>query len=325
MFINVRPVHRLVTAICGAFIAFTAQAQPSFPSKPVHIVVPYLAGGIGDQLARAIQKPMQEFLQQPVIVDNMVGAGGVIGTAFVARAPKDGYTLILGNTGPLSISPQVSKTAYNPKTDFVPISGIAQAPLLLAVPANSTAKSVNDFVRDARASGTSWNFGSTGVASLSHLSGEYLNYAAGLQLTHVPYNGGAQMVAAFVGGDLQAAFVTGPDSAAMLQSGKIRYLAVATPQPTDVAPGLPTVAEGVPGFTSDVWYGILAPAGTPGSVVARLQEAVAQAVARVDAEKTFAGRFIELRATSPDELAQRIDRETQRWGGVIKNSKLVLN
>jgi tripartite-type tricarboxylate transporter receptor subunit TctC len=323
-FLNIRPVHCLIIAICSVLFASGVQAQQPFPSKPVHIVVPYLAGGIGDQLARAIQKPMQEFLGQPVIVDNMVGAGGVIGTAFVARAPRDGYTLVLGNTGPLSISPQVSKLAYNPRTDLVPVSGIAQAPLLLAVPTSSTAKTVSDFLRDAKASGTTWNFGSTGVASLSHLSGEYLNHAAGLQLTHVPYNGGAQMVAAFVGGDLQAAFVTGPDSAAMLQSGKIRYLAVASTQPTNIAPGLPTVAEGVPGFASDVWYGIMAPAGTPAPVVARLQEAIAHAVGRVEAERTFAGRYIELRASSPDELAQRIERETQRWGAVIQDAKLQL-
>lgn len=317
----------LVCAAAGLFgfaMASTVRAEDSFPSKPIKIVVPYPAGGVGDQLARAVQKPMQDFLKQPVIVENLIGAGGVIGSSFVARAPRDGYTLLLGNTGPIAISPQVSKIAYDPLKDFVPISLIAQAPLILAVPAANTAKSVKEFLDQARASGTAWNYGSTGIASLSHLTGEFFNSAAGTRITHVPYNGGAQMVTAFIGGDVQVAFVTGPDSAAMLQSGKIRYLAVASAQKTDIAPDLPTVAEALPGFTSDVWYGILAPAGIPEIAARRLHDAVAHAIAQLEAQKAFSGRYIEVKSSTSAELSERIRSETERWGRVIKAANINL-
>lgn len=313
-----------VASLCGLVAAPFALAQDAFPSKAIRIVVPYPAGGVGDQLARAVQKPMQDVLKHPVIVENMIGAGGVIGTSYVAKAPRDGYTLLLGNTGPIAISPQVSKTAYDPTKDFVPISLIAQAPLLLAIQASNTSKSVQEFIAQARASGTSWNFGSTGPASLSHLTGEFFNSAAGTRINHVPYNGGAQMVTAFVGGDLQAAFVTGPDSAAMLQSGRIRYLAVASAQKTDIAPGLPTLSEVLPGFTSDVWYGILAPTGIPDAVARRLHEAVAYAIAQPETQKIFSGRYMEVKSSTSAELSERIRAETERWGRVIKAANIDL-
>ena len=299
------------------------QAQESFPSRPIHIVVPYPAGGVGDQLVRAIQKPMQEILKQTVVVENRIGAGGTIGTTHVARSAPDGHTLVLGNSGPISVGPQVRKTPYDPIKDLVPVSQIANAPLILAVSANNTATSLPQFIEQAKTQ--SWNYGSTGPASLSHLTGEYFNTAAGLKLTHVPYNGGAQMVTAFGGGDLQVAFVTGPDSSAMLQSGKIRYLAVAAPKQTPIAPGLPAIAETLPGFVSAVWYGILAPAGVPDNVIKTLNNALVQAVAHPDTQKAFAGRYIELLSGTPEQLGALIRDETKHWGTEIQRMGLKLD
>jgi tripartite-type tricarboxylate transporter receptor subunit TctC len=296
-----------------------------FPSRPIRIVVPYAAGGSTDQLARAIQQPMQEFLKQPVIVDNKVGAGGAIGTDAVAKSAPDGYTLVFGNAGPMSIQPVLRKLAYDPIKDFRPISTVAITPLILAVPASSKDMTLADFLRSARKSGTDWNFGSVGNGSLSHLTGEYFNKFAGTKLMHVPYNGGAPMMTAFGGGQLQAAFVTGLDGIAMLQAGKVRYLAVASPSRTDVVSGLPAIAEQVPGFQSVGWFGVLAPRGVPDGVARKLHEAVAYAVARPEVREMFVARQVEARSSSPEELDTMIRQEMSRWAALGKELNLSLD
>jgi tripartite-type tricarboxylate transporter receptor subunit TctC len=316
--------RRLLAALAaGAFTAMalqTALAQDAYPSKPIRIVVPYAAGGTTDQLARAIQKPMQDFLKQPVIVDNRAGAGGTIGTDAVAKAPADGYTLVFGNTGPNAVVPLMRKIPYDPLKDLRAISTVALTPMILAIPADSPAKNLKEFLVLARQK--DWNFGSVGNGSLSHLTGEYFNHAAGLKLQHVPYNGGAPMMTAFGGGQLQAAFVTGLDGAAMLQAGKVKYLAVATPQRTEVVPGLPAIAEEVPGFRSIAWFGVLAPRGVPDDIAARLHEAVQYAVARPEVRKMFADRNIEARSSTPQELDKIIRDEMAQWGEVVKRSNI---
>lgn len=302
-----------------------ATAQEKFPSKPIRIVVPYAAGGSTDQLARAIQQPMSEFLKQPVIVDNRVGAGGAIGTELVVKSPADGYTLVFGNSGPNAVLPVLRKTPYDPLKDLRPISTVAITPMILAIAADNPAKNLKDFLALARKSGTDWNFGSVGNGSLSHLTGEYFNSKAGLSLTHIPFNGGAPMMTAFGGGQLQAAFVTGLDGIAMLQAGKVRYLAVGTPAPTPVVPGLPAIAEEVPGFRSVAWFGVLAPRGVPDAVATKVHEAVVYAVSRPEVKKMFADRNVEARSSSPDELDRMIRDEMAQWGDVAKRANIRLD
>lgn len=323
--------HRFKTATFRAFSPFLllfsaspmAQAQ-GFPSKPIHFIVPYAAGGTTDQLARAIQQPMQDFLKQPVIVENKTGAGGAIGTGAVAKSAPDGYTLVFGNPGPLSIQPVLRKLAYDPLKDLRPISLVAITPLILAVPASSKAETLADFLKTARNSGTAWNFGSVGNGSLSHLTGEYFNSLAGTQLTHIPYSGGAPMMMAFAGGQLQAAFVTGLDGQAMVQAGKARYIAVASPSRTPVVPGLPAIAEQVPGFQSASWFGVLAPSGVPDDVSKKLHEAVAYAVAQPEVKEMFLARQVEPRSSSPAELETIIRQEMSQWAALGKKLNLHL-
>ena len=309
-------------AACGfaALALQPARAQDAYPSKPIRIIVPYAAGGSTDQLARAIQKPMQDFLKQPIIVDNRPGAGGTLGTDLVAKAAPDGYTLDFGNTGPNAVVPLMRKIPYEPLKDLRPISTVALTPMILAVPANSPVKNLKEFL--ALAKQKDWNFGSVGNGSLSHLTGEYFNHAAGLKLTHVPYSGGAPMMTAFGGGQLQAAFVTGLDGAAMLQAGKVKYLAVATPQKTDVVPGLPAIADEVPGFRSIAWFGVLAPQGVPDAIAAKIHAAVQYAVARPEVQKMFADRNVEARSSTPQELDKIIRDEMAQWGEVVKRSNI---
>jgi len=313
----------LLRAVATAAIASTtliAAAQDTYPSGPIRIVVPYAAGGTTDQLARSIQRPMQDFLKQPVVIENKPGAGGTIGTDLVAKSPPDGYTIVFGNSGPNAIVPLMRKIPYDPLKDLRPISVVAFTPMILAIPADSPANNLKEFI--ALAKQKDWNFGSVGNGSLSHLTGEQLNSLAGLKLTHVPYNGGAPLMTAFAGGQLQAAFVTGLDGASMLQAGKIKYLAVATPQRTNTVPGLPAIAEEVPGFRSVAWFGILAPAGVADPIVEKLHAAIEYAVSQPEVRKLFAARNIEARATKPEEMAKVMRDETEQWGQVVKRANI---
>ncbi len=305
-----------------AAAAASSFAQEPFPSRPITVVVPYPAGGTTDQLARAIQKPMSDFLHQPVIVDNKAGAGGTIGTELVAKGPADGYTLVFGNSGPNAVVSLLRKIPYDPLKDLRPISTVAIAPMILAVPADSPAKNLKQFIALAREKSGQWNYGSVGAGSLSHLTGEYLNTLLGTKLVHVPYRGGAPMMTAFGSGQLQAAFVTGLDGASMVSSGKVKYLAVATPERTPVVPGLPAIGEEVPGFNSVAWFGILAPAGVPDAIANKLHEAIAYAVSRPEIRKMFADRNTEARSSSPQELDAMIRGEMKHWGQVISSANV---
>ncbi|MDQ2765146.1 MAG: tripartite tricarboxylate transporter substrate binding protein [Pseudomonadota bacterium] len=310
----------LAASALGALAQQPVLAQDTYPSKPIRMIVPYAAGGSTDQLARAIQQPMQDFLKQPVIVENRPGAGGTIGTDLVAKAAPDGYTLDFGNTGPNAVVGLMRKIPYDPLKDLRPVSTVALTPMILAVPADSPAKTLKEFL--ALAKQKDWNFGSVGNGSLSHLTGEYFNHLAGLKLQHVPYNGGAPMMIGFGGGQLQAAFVTGLDGAAMLQAGKVKYLAVATPKKTNVVPGLPAIADEVPGFRSVAWFGVLAPHGVSDDVAAKIHAAVQYAVSRPEVQKMFADRNVEARSSTPQEMDKIIRDEMVQWGEVIKRSNI---
>jgi len=307
---------RALLCVAALLCSVAAHAQ-SYPSKPIHIVVPYAAGGSTDQLARMIQQPLSETLGQPVIVENRPGAAGTIGVDYVARANPDGYTLVFGNTGPNAVVSLMRKVPYDQLKDLRPISTVALAPMILAVPSDSPAQNLKEFIAYARRPGQTLNFGSVGNGSLSHLTGEYFNDLAGLHLQHIPYNGGAPLMTAFLGGQIQAAFVTGLDGATLVASGKVRYLAVGTPGRSDVVPGLPAIAEDVPGFASTAWFGVLAPRGTPQEVVARLHTAIAGALERPELRRLFSEHKIEPRGSTPQELERIILGEVSQWGPVV--------
>jgi tripartite-type tricarboxylate transporter receptor subunit TctC len=321
-----RSALKIVAAGSAAAVAIPgfAQGGDPYPSKVIRIVVPYPAGGTTDQLARAVAQPMREILGQTVIVDNKPGAGGTLGTEYVAKQPADGYTLLFGNSGPSATTSLMRKLPYDVRKDFRPLSGVVRVPLILAVAADSPYKTVAEFVSWAKTQGTKLNYGSTGIGGSSHLASEYFNELAGTQFQHIPYQGGAPLVTAFGGGQVQMAFVTGLDGAAMVQAGKIRYLAVASPKRTDVLPGLPAIAEDVPGFSAVVWFGLLAPQGVPPQIADKLSSAIAAAVRRPDVRKSFIDRNVEPWGSTPQELARTIDGELTQWGPIIKKANITI-
>jgi len=319
-------VRRILSrAVLGGFVTLLsagASAADPYPSKPIRIVVPYAAGGTTDQLARVLQPALSESLGQTLIIDNKPGAGGTIGTELAVTAPPDGYTLVFGNNGPNALIQLMRPVAYDPIKDLRPIALVALTPMFFTVPADSPAKTLKEFIAYAKQNDGKLNIGSVGQGSFSHVTAEYFKQLAGLNMTHIPYNGGAPLMTAFAGGQVQAGFVTGLDGAALQRAGKVRYLAIATPQPSAVAPGVPTVAEALPGFKSYSWFAIFAPKGTPDDIVAKLNTAIVAAVARPEVQKFFADRNVEAKSSTAEGLAKLIQEDIAQWGPVIKKGAI---
>ena len=312
-------VVRIWTALLAWTLAGAALAQ-AFPNRPIRIVVPYPAGGATDQMARIIQQPLSEILGQPIIIENKAGAAGAIGTDAVAKAAPDGYTLAFGNAGPNSMGPAIKKAPYDPVRDLAPISFVANVPLFLAVHPTLPANSVKELIDLVRANPGKYNYGSVGIASASHLIGEYFNFVTGLKMVHVPYKGGAPAMLGFIGGEVQVMFMTGLDGLQHARAGKLKVLAIATEKPTELAPGVATIAETVPNFNGSVWFGLLAPAGTPAEVIARLQDAIARSVTRPNVRKALGDLSADALANTPEQFARVIAAELAQWTRLARES-----
>ncbi|QJW85174.1 tripartite tricarboxylate transporter substrate binding protein [Ramlibacter terrae] len=317
----------LVVPIVAGPAPAQAQQQPAdaYPSRPVRLVIPYPPGGSTDQLARALQQPLADFLKQPVVVENKAGAGGAIGTDMVAKAPPDGYTILFANSGPNAILPLLRKTPYDTARDLRSISTVAFMPMILAVPADSAAKDLRSFLELAKANGAV-ELRVRGKRLHVPFGGEYyLNMVSGLKLAHVPYGGAAPMMTALAGGQLEAAFVTGMDGTPMVQGGRIRYPGIGTPKRSSILPTVPAIGEQVPGFSTVVWFGIMAPAGVPEHVAARLHAAVVHAVGRPEVQRMFIDRNVEPRTSTPEELDRLIREESVQWKEVITRGGIKLD
>lgn len=306
--------------------AFSQQGE-AFPSRVIRIVVPYPAGGTTDQLARAIAQPMREVLGQTVIVENKPGAGGTIGTDYVAKQPADGYTLVFGNSGPSATAGLMRKLPYDPQKDFRPISGVMRVPMILAVPADSPHKSVAEFVAWARSRGDKVNYGSTGVGGASHLYSEYFNELAGTRFQHIPYTGAPPLLTAFAGGQVQMAFVTGLDGAAMVQAGKIRYLAVAAPRRIAQMPEVPTVKEagGPADFDINSFVSLVAPKGMAPDLAARINADVQKVLADPEVKARYNTFAFESLAWSPAEIRKQADIKFKTYEQLVKRKNITLD
>ena len=315
----------MIRALIAALVLFAAAgalAQQNYPSRPIHIVAPFEAGGATDIMARMIAQKFAESLGQPVIVDNRPGAGGGIGTAAVAKSPADGYTIVFGNLAPNAINPSIyTNLQYDAGKDFAPISVVATVPLILVTPSSSPARSVRELIALAKSAPGKLNFGSPGVGSVAHVVGEMFNTMAATRLMHVPYKGGAPAVRATLTGEVSMMFATVISAKPHIRSGKLRALGITSAERSPVAPDIPTIAEsGLPGFEVDVWFGLLAPAATPRAIVERLAHEVRRALDAPEIRAKFAELSAVPSPTTPDQFAAIIRADIAKWAKVVKES-----
>ena len=302
-----------------AVAAAVAGAQ-TYPVKPVRLVIPYPPGGGSDTIGRPLAQKMSEGLGQQVVVENRGGANGNIGMESVARSAPDGYTLVFALSAQLAINPGLyQKIPYDPIKDYAPISLLGEGGYILVVHPSLPAKTVKELIALAKARPGQIAYSSSGNGSGGHLAVELLNSMAGIRMLHVPYKGGGPALMDLIAGQVQVLFATQLASWPHIQIGRIRALAVSTAKRPASLPDLPTVAEsGLPGYDSGVWYGVLAPAGTPREIIARLNGEVVKALNQPDYRSLLVNNTIEPIGSPPERLSQYIRTELVKWAKVIK-------
>jgi tripartite-type tricarboxylate transporter receptor subunit TctC len=314
---------------CFRFVAWIAVAwlglaagpalAQGYPNKPLRLVVTFPSGGAPDILARLFSERAQ--LGQPIVVDNRAGAGGNIGADIVAKSPPDGYTLVIGTVGTHSINGALySKMPYDMVKDFAPVGHIASAPNLLVVTNELPVKTVAELIAYMKANPNKLSFGSPGIGSSVHVSGELFKSMTGTQMTHVPYKGRQFAIPDLVGGQIQLMFDNMPSALPMAKEGKIRAIAQTTLKRSPAAPDVPTVAETVPGFEATTWFAMFAPAGTPPDVVARLNGEMKRVFLLPDVQDKLKVLGLEPWLSTPDELAKYQGAEIVKWAKVVKDS-----
>jgi len=316
---------RFLTAIAAAALALAAPAlvrAQAFPSKPVKLVVPQTPGGASDALARIVGQKLSERWGQPVVIENKAGAGGNLGTDFVAKSPADGYTLLMSYVGTQAINGSLYRgLPYDPYKDFATVATVATVPFALVVNQNFPPKSVGELVTYARAHPGQVNFGSAGNGSLNQLLGEMVNMSQGIKLVHVPYKGAAGALTDTIAGQIQMTFSSLPSVAGHIRSDKLRALAVTGAKRSAAFPNVPTLGEsGLAGFELSPWFGLLAPAGTPEAVVRKINMDVAEVLHDKDLLEKFAAAGADPYATAPDQFARILLDDIQKWSQVVKTS-----
>jgi tripartite-type tricarboxylate transporter receptor subunit TctC len=312
-----------VSACLAAAALCSAAYAQDYPTKPVRIVVPFAPGGPNDIIARLVAQKLTETWGQPFLVENRAGAGGNIGTDFVAKSAPDGYILLSAGPGSLIINPLIGKVPYDTVRDFAPITLMARAPNALVVHPSLPARSVKELIALARTQPGAINYGSGGNGSTPHLSAALFAAMAGVTLTHVPYKGTAPATADLVGGQVQIAFLGIPAVLPHLKSGRLRVLAVTGLRRSPELPDVPTVDEsGVPGYEVSPWYGLLAPAGAPRTVVTRLSAESAKIVRASEVREKLALQGAEAEGSTPEEYAAAIRADTATWARVVEQTGL---
>ena len=308
----------------GVLTPQLALAQATYPVKPIRLVVPFTPGGSTDILARAIGQKLTETWGQPVLIDNVPGAGGSIGADKVAKAPADGYTLLMGHIGTLAVNPSLYPSLpYDPVKSFAPVAWVARVPNVLVVHPSVKAASVKELVALAKARPGQLNYGSGGNGSAANLATEYFKLQTGASLLHIPYRGTAPAVTDLIGGQIQVLFTGAPAVIGQVRSGQLRALAVSSPRRLDAMPDLPTVAEaGYKDFEADQWYGVVAPAGTPPDIVARLNTQINLALNSAELKTRLNSEGAIAMPTTPDAFGQHIVREIARWKPVIQSGRV---
>jgi tripartite-type tricarboxylate transporter receptor subunit TctC len=308
----------LALAVFGSVMH--AQAQ-TYPDKPIKLVVPFPPGGATDIMARLLADGLRERLGQPVIIDNRPGAGTMIASDIVAKAAPDGYTLLLA-ASPLVIAPSLyAKVNYDPIKDFVPITQVASIVHVLVVNPKLPATNVRELIAYLKANPGKASYGSVGAGTLTHIKAEAFQSMAGVKMAHIPYKGSAPAETDLIGGEIQLMFDSYPSASPFIRNGNVRALAIATPKRSPVAPGLPTIAEsGLPGFELAPWLGVVAPAGTPAEVVARVHRETVELLKKPELQKKFLELGLEPVGSSPKEFGKLLRDDMASYSKTVKEA-----
>ncbi len=297
--------------------------QQAYPHKPIRLIAPSSAGGPVDVITRILAPGWIEALGQQIVIDNRAGAAGMIGTELVAKAAPDGYTLLMGFTGPLVIVPQLNDaTPYDVLKDFAPVSLAASAPYVMLVHPGVPAKSVKEFVALAKSRPGKLNFASGGTGTGVHMAGELFNLAAGVRVVHVPYKGAGPGMTALIGGEVDMMFNGLSAALPHMKTERLRALAVAGDKRSPLVPDLPTVGESGFQFNTSGWYAVLAPKGTPRPILTKLHATLLQALKAPQTKERLTEIAVETIGSTPEELSRRLREETATWGKVIKAAGL---
>lgn len=323
---------RRLSVFCALFAVLAclssgpARAQ-GFPTKPVHIVVPFPPGGPSDFAARSVSLHMPQFIGQPVIVENRTGGAGLTGTDAVAKSPPDGHTLLVATVGVMVIAPSLfSNLPYDPFRDFVPITNLVSGPAVLVVHPSVPVHSVQELIALAKAQPGKLTYGSTGPGQISHLNGELFKTIAGVDILHVPYKGAAPLLPELIGGQISMNFSVAVDGLNLMRAGRLRALAVTSPKRLAIMPDVPTLDEsGLKGYDVSNWNGIWAPARTPREVVDRLHREICKSMESADVRERIAVQGNVIVCDTPEEFAAYIRKEAAKWSKVIKDAKIKLD
>lgn len=320
---------RVVPVMAALLIAGGAHAADNYPSRPITLIVPFTPGGSTDIIARVMSKQLGAALGQTIIVENKPGAGGIIGTQAAKAAAPDGYTIIMGAIGTFGANATLyRKLPYDPVKDFAPVSLVAAVPNVLAVnPNRLDVKTVDDLVKAARAKPNGYDYASGGNGSAAHLAMEYFKLKANIQLQHVPYKGTAPALNDLIGGVTSVVLTGLPPLYPHIQGGRLRAIAVATPQRLPLLPNVPTIAEtkGFEGFEASQWYGLLTVAGTPKAIVDKLNKEIVAVLKSRETQDIFAKEGLEPMSNTPEEFAQYIKDQIALWRPVIQKANIIID
>jgi len=312
----------LAAGVFAGLVAAPALQAQGYPVKPIRFVVPFAPAGIADMLGRSIGQKLTESWRQQVVVENRGGAGGNIGMDFVAKSAPDGYTLALGNLGTLAINPSLYRNIpFDSVKDFVPIALVAGTPLLLVVHPSVPVKSVKELIAFVRARPGQLNYASAGTGGPTHLAGELFRSMTGTDIVHIPYRGNIAALTDVVAGEAHMMFTNLLTPLPFIKSGRLHALAVTSRKRQPAMPDMPTIAEaGVPGFDVSGWYGVVAPAGTPREIIAKLNGEIVRIMQQRDIHEKFVRQGIEIFTSTPEQFAAHIRAELARWGEVVRKS-----
>ena len=315
-------MKKLLCIIFTSLMTFGALAQStSYPDRQIRIISPFATGGIADTFSRVVAQGLNESRGQPVIVENKTGGGGNIGSDFVAKAPPDGYTLVMGNIGSHAVNPYLIKNMpYNPLKDFQPVAFVLDAEGLLVVNSSVPSKTVNELIAYIKANPGKISYGSGGVGTTSHLAGELFKFLAKVDMTHIPYKGNSPAITDLIGGQTQIMFATMPTVLPFVKTGKLRAIAVIGGSRTSALPDLPTVSQTLPGFEVSNWIGIFAPTGTPTPIIAKLNTEINKIMQLPNNQKRLEAEGAKFRAMTPETFGMFQRNEAQKWSKIIKDS-----